>query len=121
MSEAGQAPDIDFTVDKNNLYREESITDLKVAAIRRLVPVKPDGTDDKSRTPIFLGTTQLMSPEGPVPLQASLTANTLEEAMDAFPGTMKIALAEMMEKIQKMQQQQAAQKQDDSRIIVPGR
>ena len=34
---------IDLTVDLNNLYREESFTDVKVAAIRRLTPVKPDG------------------------------------------------------------------------------
>ncbi|MBW1694849.1 MAG: cytoplasmic protein, partial [Deltaproteobacteria bacterium] len=29
---------IDFTVSRDNLYREESFTDIKVAAIRRLVP-----------------------------------------------------------------------------------
>jgi hypothetical protein len=120
MNGDGQAQHIDFTVDKNNLYKEESITDLKVAAIRRLVPVTPDGTKDKSRTPIFIGTTQLMSPEGPVPLQAPLEANTLGEAMDAFPGAMQIALSEMLEKIKKMQQQKT-EKKDDSRIIVPGR
>ena len=39
---------IDFTVDRNNLYREESFTDIKVAAIRRLTPVKPDGTVDEN-------------------------------------------------------------------------
>ena len=31
---------IDFTVDQSNLYREEGITDLKVASIRRLIPIK---------------------------------------------------------------------------------
>ena len=33
MSEAEQ---IDFKVDRDNLYREESITDLKVASIRHV-------------------------------------------------------------------------------------
>ena len=120
MSGGGQEQDIDFTIDKTNLHREESITDLKVCSIRRLVPIKPDGTEDKERTAIFIGNTQLMSPEGPVPIQAALTANNLEEAMDEFSGAMQQALSEMIQKIQQMQQQKTKQK-DDSRIIVPGR
>ena len=73
---------IDFTVDRNNLYREESFTDIKVAAIRRLTPIKPDGSDDESRDSIFMAQTQLMSPSGPVMLQSMLDAMTLEEAID---------------------------------------
>lgn len=115
--DAGQN-NIDFTVDKNNLYREESITDLKVASIRKLVPVKTDGSEDTTRSPIFVGHTQLMTPEGPLPLQAKLQANTLEEAMAEFPNAMQAALAEMVEEVRKMQQQQA---KNESRIIVPGR
>lgn len=80
---------IDFTVDRNNLYREESFTDIKVAAIRRLTPVKPDGSDDESRDSIFMAQTQLMSPSGPVMLQSMLDARTLEEAMERFPAAMQ--------------------------------
>jgi len=121
MSEPGQGQQIDFTVDKNNLYREESFTDLKVASIRRLIPVNPDGTDDKSRTPMFLGHTQLMSPEGPVPIQSSLEANNLEEAFEKFSGAMQQAFAIVIERIREMQQQQQMKQKDKSRIIVPGR
>jgi len=121
MNDFGQEQRIDFSVDKTNLYREESITDLKVASIRRLIPINADGTDDSSRTPIFVGHTQLMSPEGPLPIQAKLAANNLDEAMAEFPNAMQQALAEMVEKLQQMQKQQADQKRDDSRIIVPGR
>ena len=120
MSDIGATGRIDFTVDQNNLYREESITDLKVASIRRLIPVKPDGTDDKSRSPVFVGHTQLMSPDGPLPIQSQLAANTVEEALAVFPEAMQQALADMVERIKKMQQQQAQQK-EASRIIVPGR
>ena len=42
MSDPGQDQNIEFTVDTENLYREESFTDLKVGSIRRLVPVTPD-------------------------------------------------------------------------------
>ena len=110
---------IDFSVDKNNLYREESITDLKVASIRRLIPVKADGSEDTTRSPIFVGHTQLMTPEGALPLQTRLQANNLEEAMAEFPNAMQVALTEMVEEVQKLQQQNQAK--NDSRIIVPGR
>ena len=106
---------IDFSVDKNNLYREEGITDLKVASIRRMVPILPDGSEDGSRSPIFVGATQLMSPEGPVPIQASIPAATLEEALDAFPAAMQQSLERVIDEARKHRQEEA------SRIIVPGR
>lgn len=125
MSADRRVDEIDFNVDKNNLYREESITDLKVASIRRLIPVKADGTEDSTRKMVFIGQTQLMSPEGPLPIQSELAAGTIEEALEAFPNAMQRALSEVVEKIKKMQQQQKQQPQsgrgEDSRIIVPGR
>ena len=121
MPNGNNEQQIDFTVDKKNLYREESITDIKVASIRRLIPINPDGSDDQSRTAIYIGHTQLMSPEGPIPIQAKIPANNLEEAMDAFPEAMQQALAEIIESIQKAQREQELQGGGDSRIIVPGR
>ncbi len=117
------SPDqIDFTFNKQNLCREESVTDLKVGSIRCLRPIKPDGTKDESRQPIFVGHTQLNSPQGLVPLQTPLQATTLEQAIDEFPGAMKKALEEMMERAKQMQaQQRGAQKENESRIIMPGR
>ena len=122
MSIDEQEPQIDFTVNKKNLFREDAITDLNVASIRRLVPINADGSEDKSRSPVFVGHTQLMSPQGPVPIQARLLANNLEEAIDQFPQAMHQALEEVMEQIMKMQEQQEQQdRDDDSRIIIPGR
>ena len=109
---------IDFKVDMDNLYREEAITDLKVASIRRLIPIKADGSEDTARSPIFVGSTQLMTPEGPLPLQARLNANNMDEAFAEFPGAMQQALNEMIQQMEAMRQQQ---QKDESRIIVPGR
>jgi hypothetical protein len=95
--------EIDFTVDRNNLYREESFTDIKVAAIRRLTPVKPDGSDDESREPLFMAQTQLMSPSGPVLLQSILDAGTLEQAMEKFPNAMQKEMDKVIEKNKKEQ------------------
>ncbi len=122
MNENDPNQQINFSVAANNLYREESVTDLKTASIRTLTPIKPDGSNDESREKIFVGHTQLMSPQGMVPLQSPLQATTFEEAMEKFPAAMKQALSEMIENAKKMQQEQERmQKNTDSRIIVPGR
>ena len=70
----------DITVDTQNLYREEIYTGLKVASIRKMVPIRPDGSDDPNREPLFTGQTTLMSAAGPVPVQCALDASNLEEA-----------------------------------------
>lgn len=106
---------MNFKVDETNLYVEEGFTDLKVASIRRLKPVTADGEPDPSRTPIFVGTTQLLTPEGPLPIQAPLMANTLKEALEVFSDAMKNTVADMMQEARRMKQEEA------SRIIVPGR
>ena len=113
---------IDFTVDKNNLYREENIIDMKAASIRCLTPIHPDGSIDESREKMFVGNTQLMSQHGPLPIHAPLKGSTLEEAMANFPEAMQIAMEEMIENVKRMQQEQEkANRSDGSRIIVPGR
>ena len=112
---------IDFKVDRDNLYREESITDLKVASIRRMVPVTADGKDDPSRSAIFFGHTQILTPQGPLPLQARLMANNLSEAMEAFPAAMEQEMGKMVEQLRQLQAEEQKKQRDESRIIVPGR
>jgi hypothetical protein len=112
---------IDFKVDTASLYREDAITDLKVASIRRMVPVTADGQDDSSRSAVFFGHTQILTPQGPLPLQAKLMANNLAEAIQAFPEAMEQEMARMVEQIRKMQEQEQKKQQGDSRIIMPGR
>jgi hypothetical protein len=75
----------EIAVDRNNLYREESYTDLKVATIRVLTPVTLDGAADPSREPLFIAQTQLMSQAGPLPVQTSIDAKSLTEALAKFP------------------------------------
>ena len=103
----------DVKMDMANLYREESYTDLKTGGIRKLVPVKPDGTEDTSRDAVFTGHTQLMSPHGPLPLQGAIKAKTLEEAVLNFPQAMEDAMNKMIEEAQQYQREQA------NRIVTP--
>jgi hypothetical protein len=106
---------IEFKVDRKNLYKEETFTDLKVCSIRRLTPVSDDGTSDTSRKTIFVGQTSLMSPNGPLPIQAIIQAKELAQAFKRFPEAMIEAMERLMEEAKKMKQE------EDSRIIVPGR
>jgi len=116
---------IDFSVDRSNLYKEESFTDLKVGNIRRLIPVKPDGSEDKARNTIFVGQTNLMTPNGPLPIQGVIRAKELQQAVKRFPEAMEVAVERMMEEAQKMKDQQGSEiitkQKEDSRIIIPGR
>ena len=114
----GNPGSFNFEVDKKNLYREESVTDLKIANIQRLIPVNIDGSEDSTRETIFLGRTQLSTPQGPIPIQAKIEAKTLDEAMDLFPKAMEVETQKVVESFKKMQEQQ--QKKEQSRIIVPG-
>jgi len=106
---------IDFSVDRKNLYLEETFTDLKVCSIRRLTPITDDGSADKSRKPIFVGQTSLMSPNGPIPIQSVIQAKELQQAFKRFPEAMVAAMDRLLEEAKKYKQK------EDSRIIVPGR
>lgn len=122
MNDNGGSPNsIDFQVDKDKLYREETITDLKTATIRKLLPIKPDGSEDPGRTTIFIGSTQLGTPQGPVPLQARLEADSFEEAMNVFPKAMEAETKIVIENFKRLQEQQKKARQaKQSRIITPG-
>jgi hypothetical protein len=111
MSEPEKLSDV--KMDMANLYREEAYTDLKTGGIRKLVPVKLDGSEDTSRAPVFTGHTQLMSPHGPLPLQGAIDAKTLEEAVLKFPQAMEDAMNKMIEEAQQYQREQA------NKIITP--
>lgn len=104
----------EISVDKDNLYREETFTDLKVASIRRLTPIQADGSDDPGRPVLFVGETTLMSARGPLPINCPIQATTFAEALDAFPQAVQDAVSRLMEEAREMQRQEA------SRIVVPG-
>ncbi len=103
----------DVKMDMANLYREEAYTDLKTGGIRKLVPIKLDGSDDASRPAVFSGHTQVMSPHGPVPIQGAIEAKTLEEAVLCFPQAMEAAMNKMIEEAQQYQKEQA------NKIVTP--
>ena len=119
MTEDAANDQIDLNLERENLYREESYTDMRAGSIRVLTPVTADGGDDPSRSKLYFGNTQLMTPNGLLPIQTRLPANNFKEALDVFRPTMERALAQMVEEARKMEAR--AKQKEDSRIIVPGR
>jgi len=103
----------DVKMDVASLYREEAFTDMKTGGIRKLVPIRMDGSEDESRSAVFSGHTQVMSPQGPIPIQGTIEAATLEEAVNGFPKAMEEAMNRMVEEAQKMQREQAG------KIVTP--
>lgn len=111
---ANNQPLSDLRVDVSNLYREDVFTDLRVATLRRLTPVKDDGSDDASRPVLFLAATELMSQVGPVPVSTQLDAKDLREAIAKFPDAIREAVERMVEEAREMQ------RRESSRLVVPG-
>lgn len=104
----------EMQMDADSLYREESFTDLKVGSMRKLIPVKIDGSLDPSRRVLFMAQTQLLSQAGPLPINCEIEAETLEEALQKFPEAVKQAVDRMIEEVKDMQREQASQ------IVMPG-
>ena len=118
--------DVDFRIDRSNLYREESFTDLKVGSIKCLTPVKADGSEDKTRKKLFVGSTNVMTAQGPIPIQGMIQAKELQQAIKKFPEAMDAAMDRLIEEARKYQEKQQAEEESqiqkpDSRIIIPGR
>lgn len=105
----------DIKMNPDNLYKEETFTDLTYASIRRLTPVKIDGSTDESREVIFTGMAQLMSPNGPIPVQCLIEgAKTLQEATAKLPDAIEKSVRAMIAEAEEMQ------RNEQSRIVLPG-
>jgi hypothetical protein len=103
----------DIQLDSTGLYREDIFTDRKAGTIRRLIPVLIDGSTDPKRAVLYSGQTQLLTPNGVLPLGFEIEAVTLEEAVTKFPAAVKNALEQAIEEAREFRRESA------SRIVVP--
>jgi hypothetical protein len=103
----------EIRMDASNLYREETFTDNTVGTLRRITPVTPEGDPDPGRPVQFVGSTQVLTTAGPLPLSFEIEAATLSEAAEGFGEAAKKAFERTMEELKEYQRQQASQ------IVVP--
>jgi hypothetical protein len=104
----------EIKMDASNLFREEVFTDNAVGSLRCLTPVTATGDPDPARSVQFVGSTQVLTNAGPLPLSFEIQAQSLGEAAEAFGEAAKGAFEKTMEELKEMQRQQS------SSIVVPG-
>ena len=100
-------------MDVTSLYQEEMFTDRRVGALRRLTPIKPDGSVDSSREVLFVGQAEIMTNMGPVPISFEIEGETLADAVAGFAPNAAAAVERTVQQIQELRRQQASQ------LVVP--
>ena len=95
------------------LYREDVFTDQRIGTVRRLTPVKSDGSDDAARPLVFIGQATVMTPMGSLPLSFELPARTLAEAVAQFGPAAQRAIDDAARELQELRRQAA------SSIVIP--
>ncbi len=105
--------DQDIRMDANDLWREDMFTDNRVGTIRRLTPVDAEGAEDPGREVQYIGSTQIMTPAGALPLSFELPNTSLAAAVEGFGDAAKEAVEQTMEELKELQRQAASQ------IVVP--
>ena len=100
-------------MDAAELWREEVFTDRKVGTIRRLNPVKSDGSADAGRKALYIGEASLYTPAGTLPLTFEIPAETLDKAVAGYGEAVQLAFADAMEELQEMRRKAA------SSIVIP--
>lgn len=100
-------------IDGSNLWKEENFTDLQTGSIRKLTPIKIDGSEDEGREASWSATTNIMTPGGALPISGDIEASNLEEAVAKFPEAINAAVKKLQEDMIKMQQEQA------NKIVTP--
>ncbi|MEK6770778.1 MAG: hypothetical protein AABY62_03950 [Pseudomonadota bacterium] len=103
----------DMKMDPASLCREDIFTDRKMGTIRRLVPIKTDGTEDTGRPVLYIGEAQLMTPMGTLPINFPIEAKSLEEAVAKYGVTAKAAVDRTMKELTEMRRQAA------SSLVIP--
>ena len=100
-------------MDAAGLYLEETFTDRKVGAIRRLTPVKSDGSADSARPVLYIGQAEIMTNMGPMPINFEIEGQTLADAVSGFAPAAATAVERAVQQIQEMRRQAASQ------LVVP--
>ena len=104
----------EINMDASALMREELFTDSKIGSIRKMTPVTAEGEVDNSRQVEYIGSTQIMTPSGALPLTFMIEADNLTDAVSGFGAAAEVAVESTMEELREMQRAQASQ------IVVPG-
>ena len=113
MAQQQESKSLNLTMDAAAVYREDVYTDRKVGTIRCLTPVKSDGSADASRTTVYVGEAQILTPMGALPITFEIEGSTLDDAISKYAPAAKVAVERTVKEIQDMRRQAA------SGIVIP--
>lgn len=105
---AADAPSATLRMNPDNLYREQIISDRGAGAIRMMTPVSADGADDPTRTILFVGEAQILTPAGALPIAFEIDADSLGEAAEKFADGAQAAMQQTMNELRAMQREAAS-------------
>ena len=103
----------DMNMDASNLYREDVYTDQRVGTLRVLTPLTPEGETDTARAVQYMGSAQLMTPAGALPISFEIEAANLADAIAGFGAAAEVAVEQTVNELREMQREAA------SSIVVP--
>jgi hypothetical protein len=103
----------DLNLDLAGMFLEETFTDRRVGTLRRLTPVKSDGSPDPARAVIYVGETQVMTPMGALPIAFEIPGASLDEVAGKFGALAKAAIERTVRELQELRREAASQ------IVVP--
>ena len=103
----------ELKLDPDTLCLEEVFTDRRIGTLRRLTPVTKDGRPDASKTVLYVGETQIMTPAGSIPIAFEISAGSLGEAAEKFGPLAKDAIDRTVRELQELRRQAS------SSIVVP--
>jgi len=113
MAEESAPRTAELKMDPSALYLEEVFTDRRIGTIRRLTPVKSDGSPDAAKPALYVGETQIMTPAGALPIAFEIPAASIAEAAGKFGTLAKEAVERTVRELEEMRRQAA------SSIVVP--
>lgn len=80
-----------------NLSRLETYTDDMAGTIFRKIPVLIDGSYDPMRMESFMGSCQILTAQGPIPINFPIAATSLAEALAQFPAAGTAAIQQLLD------------------------
>ena len=110
---ASESKNLDIQMHPEQLYQEEVFTDRSVGTIQRLTPVTRDGGPDQTRSVVYTGQSQILTPMGTLPISFEIEAKSLNEAAQKFGEGAKAAIEQTMKRLEELRREAA------SSIVLP--
>lgn len=104
----------DASMDADDLWREEMITDRRIGTLRVMTPIKADGSPDPARAVAYVGEAQMMTNMGALPISFEIEAASLAEAVAGYGDAAREAFERTMRELQELRRQSA------SSLVLPG-